>query len=237
MPNPAQGTLPLGPANLRQFDPVERARQGAAQFTRGAHSIEGLEHAHVDPIRSFQIQSEYKQALAAPTEKPGIRQSYEAMRQGINDQYAFMTRPREEGGMGMKHEIHETEPYGFHWADGNDANAAQEMSKDVAGGRIKTLATKSTGEHSIFSNEENDKFRAVHDVFGHAATGRGFSRHGEEAAYLSHRQMFSKKAIPALASETRGQNSYLNYGPGTFPEQETKLIGLPKIATQIRNPR
>jgi hypothetical protein len=94
------------------------------------------------------------------------------------------------------------------------------------------LSTEATGPHHIFSDQENDRFRAVHDVFGHAATGRGFSRHGEEAAFLSHRQMFSKRALPALASETRGQNSYLNYGPGGFPEQETKPIGLPPFASR-----
>jgi hypothetical protein len=70
-------------------------------------------------------------------------------------------------------------------------------------------------------------FRAVHDVFGHAATGRGFDRHGEEAAWLSHIRMYSPAARPAVTTETRGQNSVLNFGsrPGTFPEQ--KVVTLP----------
>ena len=96
------------------------------------------------------------------------------------------------------------------------------------------MATESTGGHHFFTNEENDKFRAVHDTFGHAAIGRGFSRHGEEAAFLSHRQMFPPEAHAALTSETRGQNSFLNYGPtGDFPDQSpgTKLIGLPSWAS------
>ena len=137
--------------------------------------------------------------------------------------------------MGFQHEIHDTEPYGFHWAGGNDRTAANEMASDVAQGRIKTLSTKATGPHSFFSDETNDRFRAVHDVFGHAATGRGFSRNGEEAAYLSHRQMFPRSAQAALASETRGQNSVLNYSPkGGFPDQSEKLIGLPSFASRAR---
>lgn len=59
----------------------------------------------------------------------------------------------------------------------------------------------------------NDMFRAVHDVFGHAKHGVGFRATGEENAFQSHARMFSPEALPALATETRGQNSWLNYGP------------------------
>jgi len=59
----------------------------------------------------------------------------------------------------------------------------------------------------------NDVFRAVHDYFGHAKAGVGFRAAGEEAAYQSHAGMYSPLARRALASETRGQNSFLNYGP------------------------
>ena len=48
---------------------------------------------------------------------------------------------------------------------------------------------------------------------GHAKPGVGFRAAGEEAAYQSHAGMFSPLARRALASETRGQNSWLNYGP------------------------
>jgi hypothetical protein len=58
----------------------------------------------------------------------------------------------------------------------------------------------------------NDMFRAVHDVFGHAKHGVGFRATGEENAFQSHAKMFSPEALPALATETRGQNSWVNYG-------------------------
>jgi 8-oxo-dGTP pyrophosphatase MutT (NUDIX family)/ribosomal protein S18 acetylase RimI-like enzyme len=60
---------------------------------------------------------------------------------------------------------------------------------------------------------DNDVFRIVHDVFGHAVHGHGFGPKGEHAAYLVHRQMYSPEAGKALASETMGQNNWVNWGP------------------------
>ena len=59
----------------------------------------------------------------------------------------------------------------------------------------------------------NDIFRAVHDVFGHAKHGVGFRARGEENAFQSHARMYSPEALPAATSETRGQNSWVNFGP------------------------
>ena len=59
----------------------------------------------------------------------------------------------------------------------------------------------------------NDIFRIVHDYFGHAKEGFGFGPKGEENAWHHHMQMFSPEARKALTSETRGQNSWVNFGP------------------------
>jgi hypothetical protein len=58
----------------------------------------------------------------------------------------------------------------------------------------------------------NDIFRAVHDYYGHAKEGVGFRGDGEENAWRSHASMYSPLARMAMTSETRGQNSWLNYG-------------------------
>lgn len=63
----------------------------------------------------------------------------------------------------------------------------------------------------------NDLFRAVHDAFGHGIEGSGFRARGEENAWQAHIRLFTGPAKGALTSETRGQNSWLNYGP--FGEQ------------------
>jgi hypothetical protein len=59
----------------------------------------------------------------------------------------------------------------------------------------------------------NCLLRAVHDVFGHAAHNFQFGPRGEENAYHLHCQMFHPESIPALTSETRGQNCWVNFGP------------------------
>lgn len=57
----------------------------------------------------------------------------------------------------------------------------------------------------------NDKLRAIHDLLGHSMKGYQFWPIGEENAFLKHSQMFSDEAVKALASETRGQNSWVNF--------------------------
>lgn len=57
----------------------------------------------------------------------------------------------------------------------------------------------------------NDVFRFVHDFFGHAKLGNGFGAIGEENAWNVHSLMFSPLAQRALASETRGQNAWVNF--------------------------
>jgi hypothetical protein len=70
----------------------------------------------------------------------------------------------------------------------------------------------------------NDAFRAVHDAFGHFGPGNPFFRHqGEERAFLEHSRMYSPEARGAMTSETRGQNSWLNFGP--FGEQNRTALG------------
>lgn len=210
-----------------QFKPNRRLQVHARRLARRAGSdyTPPDRQLQVDPQRGHAQNLDYQRAQAAPGERPGIRESYEAMRTHVGQQFDYLTSPKERGGMGFQVEFTDHDPY----------PTPQDMAADVKQGRIKAFKTESTGGHEFFSNEENDKFRAVHDVFGHAAVGRGFSRHGEEAAFQSHRQMFPKEAHAALASETRGQNSFVNWGPtGDFPEQGpgSKLIGLPDYASE-----
>lgn len=68
----------------------------------------------------------------------------------------------------------------------------------------------------------NDIFRIVHDYFGHAKEGVGFRAEGEENAWRIHSSMFSDLARKALTTETRGQNSWLNFGP--YGEQNRAAV-------------
>lgn len=66
------------------------------------------------------------------------------------------------------------------------------------------------GDHDLLVN---DAFRAVHDYFGHGMEGAHFGPRGEENAWQAHKNLFSPEALPALTTETRGQNSWVNFGP------------------------
>lgn len=104
---------------------------------------------------------------------------------------------------------------------------AQDMFRAVETDRhISVLPTSVTGSHPIWTDAENDLFRAVHDVFGHFASQRGFDRHGEEAAYRRHALMFSPLAQLAMATETRGQNAAL-IAAGSF--QSERIAILPSV--------
>ncbi len=82
----------------------------------------------------------------------------------------------------------------------------------------------------------NDLFRAVHDAFGHGLEGAGFRHDGEENAWQAHVRLFTGDAVGAITTETRGQNSWLNFGPNgeknrsaglddtVFADQKTGLL-------------
>lgn len=217
----------------QQFDPVDFVAEGARRYAteRGLNWRAPSPQLQVDPERGHAQFLSYRAHLEASEDSPEIKTAYEAATRHINEQYDFMTRPTERGGMGVRHEVVEDDPY----------PGPREMAEDLrTNRRIRTYATTSTsvgGEQAptlqAFDNETNDRFRAVHDVFGHAAIGRGFSRHGEEAAYQSHVGMFPPEAHRALASETRGQNSFLNYGPkAEFPNPGVRMVDMPQWATE-----
>ena len=172
----------------------------------------------ISPERRVTIADAYEQAEEVTPENmtEEARESFEALGSEIEEQFDMVTKPVSEGGLGITVEFVDEDPY----------DNFIEMYDDYTQNKtIKVLKTEATGGHPFFSNEENDKFRAVHDLFGHLATGRGFDRHGEEAAYQAHKSMFSEKAAKAAATELRGQNSYL-LEKGDFGPQ--KLILLPE---------
>lgn len=146
---------------------------------------------------------------------------FKAMAEETARQFDHLTRSRSRGGLGINVEVTSHDPY----------DGPKEMFHDLReNNRLRVMSTATTGGHPIFSNMQNDQFRAVHDAFGHVGTGRGFDRHGEEAAFRAHSAMFSSHARRAMATETRGQNSSMVAAGGVFPPQ--KVAVLPERLTQ-----
>lgn len=154
---------------------------------------------------------------------PEVQKSYNSLKTDISDQWNHATKD-----MGIKFEpwTKEGQPY---------KNSA-EMMKDVRNNHH--LYFYQGGDlprnHPLLDiNPQtglsyNDMFRAVHDLFGHAAEGNEFGPKGERRAFIAHSQMMRPDSIPALAFETHGQNSWVNFGAhlrdknGNIPERGEK---------------
>lgn len=198
--------------------PVGFLARGAAQFAE-RHGQGGYPRQFSSVIAHPAMTSRLAQQYgAAPMFDDRAVPHFEAMRNETAKQFDYLTAPLHRGGLGVDVEATEKDPYG----------GPADMMRDVAENRrLRVLSTASTGGHPFFTNDENDQFRAVHDAFGHAGTGRGFDRHGEEAAYQSHARMFTPVARRALATETRGQNSAYVAGGGGNNFQPQKIALLP----------
>ena len=191
-------------------DSVPKARNGAKDYAykKGIKQDDTIDYNKVvaNRERASKIADIYE---TLPKLDRDAIDEYESLSTEVEEQFDFMTKE-----LGIKIEFVKDDPY----------KNSQEMFKDANTGSLKVLSTESTGAHPLFSNEQNDKFRAVHDYFGHAATGRGFGQDGEEAAWVHHSQMFTDKARAALTTETRGQNSFYNNRGKQFADQKVALL-------------
>lgn len=143
-----------------------------------------------------------------------VEKSYAQLRKEIDQQFDDMVK----GGMKLS----------YHQGDANYLDS-REMLRDALvnnhlytyrGGDVHPLLNDMDKFYGLNSNE---KFRAVHDFFGHGTTGATFGRKGEELAYGAHAQTLSPMARIAAAAETRGQNSFVNYS-GINADLEQKMM-------------
>lgn len=159
----------------------------------------------VDMDRHARTAEAYKNL---PDNDPRAHAAYDAFRTEVREQYRHLTED-----LGVTVEAVDTDPYA----------TAADMVADVRDNKRLQVLKTGDGEHPFLTPEENDMFRAVHDAYGHAATGQAFGRHGEEAAFIAHRGMFGDEAGKAMATETRGQNSVL-IADGEFGKQKVALL-------------
>jgi hypothetical protein len=213
--NTQQQLFDTSDMNMRAADPIPAIMGAAKRHTGGRYDPTDLEHTVAHGPQGYAMYKTFERGQSGPL-SPEMHRSYEALRQHLGPQFEQLTAPRSEGGAGIDVQFTEENPY----------ESFSEMHNDVSqNNRLKIWSTAAGGtSHGIMSDRENDMFRAVHDAYGHLGIGRNFDRHGEEAAYLSHAQMFPPEAHQALAAETRGQNSYLNWGGGGFPPNDPANI-------------
>lgn len=173
----------------------------------------------VDPEHSKAIAQAFEEMKHAPDD-PAVQNSYRALIDETKAQYDAMTKS------GLK-----VEPILPGMPDPYAANprlAARDVAENnhlwffpTEGGFGSGAAAEAThpmlqstgvklGDRDLLAN---DMFRVVHDYFGHLKEGHGFRAAGEDNAWRAHASMYSDIARPAMTTETRGQNSWVNYGP------------------------
>lgn len=158
-------------------------------------------------FRAMEIADAYSAMQHNPSD-PQVKATYSALTKDIDEQWNYATKKL---GVTFEPWKKEGQPY---------ANS-KEMMEDVRNN--KHLFFFQGGElpadHPLAQvNPDtglsyNDELRAVHDLFGHAMEGYQFGPRGEENAWNAHSQMFSPEALPAVTTETKGQNSWVNSGP------------------------
>lgn len=189
--------------------------------------------------RAEEMAQVYEELVSDPT-NPLVREAYEALVKESREQYEYMTKE-----LGIKVEFVDYDPYNIPGKNGQMVPDSKSMMEDVLNNKhlfVRSSAIDfAENPHPILSAEENDIFRAVHEFFGHAASGSNFRAAGEEGAWVSHSSMFSLKARRALTTETRGQNSYYNFRDperkqfapqkaALFPEEFVKLPTAAEVA-------
>jgi hypothetical protein len=162
-------------------------------------------YAEVDVERAKATADAYDRLVHDPY-NPKVRRAYAALLKQTKQQWDHA----KDAGYVLEPWRKEGQPY----------YSSKEMVEDVRKNHhlyYFTGADLPTG-HPMASLEPesgqqyNDLFRGVHDLFGHAKGGFEFGPRGEENAFLSHKDMYDEEALPALTTETRGQNSWVNYG-------------------------
>lgn len=134
---------------------------------------------------------------------------YDALQEQVHAQYKHLT------GSGIDVQPVDHDPY----------SSMADMAHDLHhNGRLQVLKSESTPSPDFYLPHDTiTKFRAVHDAFGHAAIGRDFDAHGEEAAFHAHARMFTPMAQAAMATGTRGANGYVNVH-NRFADQRMGLM-------------
>lgn len=179
-------------------------------------------YVRANPERGKRIADWYAAAQHSPDD-PEVRHAYGVFARETLEQYHALVK---DGYTFEFYPGHERNEYGDPYPNGPreamlDLNKNKHLYVFPTNAGFGTVSTETAhpllGDSGIRWNDQsvmhNDLFRAVHDVFGHNKEGVGFRADGEENAYQSHRTMYSPEAQKAMASETRGQNSWVNFGP------------------------
>ena len=207
------------PGNRLFNAPLEDALAIAEKYAeeKGISYDAGKAFNTLDTEMSQEIAQAYD-AMDHDPKNPEVKKAYDVMVKETVDQYEAILAE------GYVVEINNNEPY----------SSSKDMIEDLRENkRMKIFSTESGFGDAVITDDQradnpllrdsgfkdvngekllvNDVFRFVHDFFGHAKRGNGFGPKGEENAWDVHSRMYTPLARRAMTSETRGQNSWVNF--------------------------
>jgi len=206
-----------------------RVYQAAEKYAeeKGIQAQEQINYVKADPERGSRIAIEFDKMVHTPND-PVVKEAYQSMISETIEQYQLIKQ------MGINIEVITAD------MDNPYPNGSADMIKDFNSGHLWVFpSSEGFGQGNQFSDnpllnpsgefigdyqlDNNEIFRIVHDVFGHVKEGNGFGPNGEENAFQSHVRMYSPQAARAMTTETRGQNSWVNFGPYGEQNQSNKV--------------
>ena len=208
------------PAGSRLFSEPVKDASSIAQRTAertGVDFKEAERLSKIDEDRARRIAQTYEKLESNPQD-PEVQSSYRALIDETVEQYNDII----------------SEGYTIELVDENPYNNSAEMLRDVNENKTLKIFSTESGfgtegvtdtdrannlmlESTTFVDKNgrpmlaNDVFRFVHDFFGHGTLGNSFGPIGEENAWNVHSRMYSPLARRAMTTETRGQNSWVNF--------------------------
>ena len=224
-----EGDVDVSADSVLQFTPFKIAQDIAVAYakSKGINYTPPTKHVVANPERGRLIAEEFARMKHEPGNKE-VAAAYDAMINETTDQFKFIL------GSGLKIEfIRGDDPYVNGPSDvindiKNNNHIWVYSTRDGFGSNEKfdpvdnPLLKETEFEIDGVKLLANDVFRIVHDYFGHVQTGTTFRATGEENAWQSHAAMYTPLARRAMTTETRGQNSWVNYGPdGTINRTAT----------------
>jgi hypothetical protein len=139
---------------------------------------------------------------ARSSRAPLVIAAYQELERQTDRQYAALTDPRGPYRITVA-ATSEITPY----------RDADELIASVLASRTLEVTTSAADRgHPLLGGEAGGayyRFRAVHDLIGHVATGYGFDRDGEYSAWLVQRGHYAGLARWAAATELHGEISAL----------------------------
>lgn len=202
-------------------EPVPEVAVVEAEFkkSKGINTPEPAPITKLDEEKSKTIADAYDALVDSPND-PEVQSAYQAMADETMEQFDAIDKA------GVKVEIWtgKGEPYknsGEMIADVRDNKHMYIFSTEEGFGdtpitdeqRQQNALLRDSGIKDVNGKPLliNDIFRFVHDYFGHSRLGNSFGAIGEENAWNVHARMYSPLARRAMTTETRGQNSWVNF--------------------------